>query len=44
MQFPELDPATLAAFSAAFRGELIWPSDADYDEARRIWNGTIDRR
>ncbi|MDF4248950.1 FAD-binding oxidoreductase [Streptomyces sp. WMMB303] len=44
MHFPELDPADVAAFRAAFRGELVWPGDADYDEARRIWNGTIDRR
>ena len=44
MQFPQLDPSALAAFRAEFQGELIWPSDADYDEARRIWNGTIDRR
>ncbi|MFE6286292.1 FAD-binding oxidoreductase [Streptomyces sp. NPDC057877] len=43
MRFPQLDPSDLAAFRAVFRGELIWPSDPDYDEARRIWNGTIDR-
>ncbi|MEA2674241.1 MAG: hypothetical protein QOI92_1433, partial [Chloroflexota bacterium] len=29
---------------AGFRGTLIRPEDAAYHEARRIWNGAIDRR
>ncbi len=28
---------------AGFRGELIRPGDAGYDQARRLWNGAIDR-
>ena len=27
-----------------FRGDLVEPADATYDESRRVWNGTIDRR
>ena len=29
---------------AGFRGDLIGPEDPGYDDARRIWNGAIDRR
>ena len=29
---------------AGFRGELLGPGDAGYDEARRLWNGAIDKR
>lgn len=27
-----------------FTGELLSPSDPDYDRVRRIWNGSVDRR
>jgi FAD/FMN-containing dehydrogenase len=29
---------------ADFQGSLIGPEDAGYDEARKIWNGMIDKR
>src|SRR6266498_1978235 len=27
-----------------FRGALLRPGEEGYDEARRVWNGAIDRR
>jgi FAD/FMN-containing dehydrogenase len=38
-----LDDAILADLGPQFRGELIRPGDPQYDAARRIWNGAIDR-
>ena len=29
---------------ASFGGELVRPGDDDYDEHRKVWNGSIDRR
>ncbi len=34
----------LAALEAGFDGMLLRPGDVDYDQARRVWNGDIDRR
>jgi FAD/FMN-containing dehydrogenase len=34
----------LQSFKSAFRGELLGPEDAGYDDARRIWNASIDTR
>src|SRR5262245_11629836 len=36
--------AALADLTPHFRGELIRPGGAQYDAARAIWNGAIDRR
>ena len=36
--------ADLDALRADFLGELVTPDHPSYDEARRIWNGDIDRR
>jgi FAD/FMN-containing dehydrogenase len=34
----------VTAFRQSLRGPLIAPGDDSYDEARRVWNGNIDRR
>lgn len=39
-----LDDHAVEEFRAGLRGELIVPDHAEYDEARRVWNGMIDRR
>jgi FAD/FMN-containing dehydrogenase len=39
-----LDEAAVDELKNALRGELISPGDASYDEHRKVWNGSIDRR
>jgi FAD/FMN-containing dehydrogenase len=39
-----LDDAAIAALRHGFRGSVILAQDADYDAARRVWNGNVDRR
>ena len=34
----------IAAFAKSFRGRLIHPTDPDYDAARALYNGMIDKR
>jgi FAD/FMN-containing dehydrogenase len=36
--------AAVETLAADFAGRLIQPEDADYDLARRIWNGHVQRR
>jgi FAD/FMN-containing dehydrogenase len=40
----DLDRAALGALEESFRGQLVRQSDSDYDDRRKIWNGSIDRR
>jgi len=39
-----LDGSAVTELGASFRGELVGPEHADYDERRKIWNASIDRR
>src|SRR2546428_4479918 len=39
-----LDEATVQGFQTSLRGSLLRPGDAGYDEARKVWNGSIDKR
>jgi FAD/FMN-containing dehydrogenase len=34
----------LAKLRPSYRGEIITPASREYESARRIWNGMIDRR
>ena len=33
----------ITALAEALRGRLVRPSDADYEDARAVWNGMVDR-
>jgi FAD/FMN-containing dehydrogenase len=37
------EPRVFEALRGQFRGALLRPGEEGYDEARRIWNGAIDR-
>ncbi|MBV8119672.1 MAG: FAD-binding oxidoreductase, partial [Alphaproteobacteria bacterium] len=39
-----LESAVVRQFAERLRGRLLQPGDGGYDEARRVWNGMIDRR
>jgi FAD/FMN-containing dehydrogenase len=39
-----INQAALNAFQLSLRGRLLAPGSSEYDEARTIWNGMIDRR
>jgi FAD/FMN-containing dehydrogenase len=36
--------AALSSLRETFAGELVLPGDEDYDSARAVWNGMVDRR
>ena len=40
----EIADAAFQELRTAFRGRLIVPGDDEFDEARKVWNGMIDRR
>lgn len=39
-----IDPQALETFRSGLRGKLLLPEDEGYDDARKVWNGMIDRR
>jgi FAD/FMN-containing dehydrogenase len=39
-----LDETTITAFKAQLRGTLLCKGDADYNAARSLWNGMIDKQ
>jgi FAD/FMN-containing dehydrogenase len=39
-----IEESVVAGLQARMRGELIQPGDESYDEARKIWNGMIDKK
>src|ERR1700692_447954 len=38
-----LEKATVQKFADSLRGPLLQPGEGGYDEARKVWNGMIDR-
>ena len=39
-----LETPTIDRLAAQLRGELITPGHPDYERARRVWNGMVDKR
>jgi FAD/FMN-containing dehydrogenase len=38
-----IEPAAVRDFRASLKGTLLTPADADYEAARHVWNGMIDK-
>jgi FAD/FMN-containing dehydrogenase len=43
-QLRQISASALAGLRAALMGEVIAPGEGGYEENRRVWNGSIDRR
>jgi FAD/FMN-containing dehydrogenase len=41
---PLIGSEAIDGLRASLRGDVVVPSDAGYDEHRKVWNGSIDRR
>ena len=39
-----LAPAAIAKFVSGLRGSVLRPADIGYDDARKVWNGMVDKR
>jgi FAD/FMN-containing dehydrogenase len=44
MEHDELGTRLRTALGAGFTGRCVLPSTRDYDDARRVWNGMVDKR
>src|SRR5262245_49234834 len=40
----KLSETAVKDFRSAFRGDIVTPEDASYDDVRQIWNGMHDKR
>jgi FAD/FMN-containing dehydrogenase len=40
----QLNEAGLKELETSFRGQVVRPGDPSYDDHRKVWNGSIDRR
>ena len=40
----QLPPSDVAAFAAQISGGVLAADDSGYEEARKVWNATVDRR
>jgi FAD/FMN-containing dehydrogenase len=41
---PMLQASDIARLGPTIRGEVVVPDDPSYDEARKVWNGMVDKR
>lgn len=44
MTAQKLVPGVVDQLGSRFAGEIVLPQDAAYEDARRVWNGMVDRR